>query len=103
MGGSGGGAAGELRDDERGDRVGLLRGQAPLLNRVVGDVPGTEHVLSAVDAAVSIDRQEPVLVLRQPVDRRAGEARERDREVDLDVASPGDATGGRARAARRGR
>ena len=46
--------------DVRGDRVGLLAGDAALLEREVGGVADGVYVGEAVDATIRIDRDEPV-------------------------------------------
>ena len=69
-----------------GGSVGELGGDAALLDREVGDVAGGVDVVEAADAPVRVDRDEAVERLRQPVEARAAQPRQRDDAVGLDPA-----------------
>jgi hypothetical protein len=74
------GAAGECL----GDSVGLLRGKSALFDREAGDVAGCVDVGELVNAAVSVGRDEAVVVLWDAENAQALEARECDGSLGLD-------------------
>ena len=74
----------DLSRDRLGDRVGLLGGEAAVLDRVRGRVAGGEDVGASVDAAVLVDGDEPVVVVRQPGDARADELGQGHDHVGMD-------------------
>ena len=55
------------RDCRRGG-IRLLGGDSALLDRKRGGVPGGPHALDVLDRAVHVDRDEAVLVLREPME-----------------------------------
>ena len=72
-----------------GDRVGLLAGQAALLDREVDGVSGGVDVGQPAHATAVVDRDEPVVVARHAEDARALEGRQRDDPFGLDALLPG--------------
>ena len=72
-----------------GDRLGggvrLLGGDPALLDREVGDVAGRPDVARPAYAPALVDRQEPLRIGRQALDRAAGQPRQGDDPVDLDA------------------
>ena len=77
----------ELGGDRLRGRVRLLSGDAALLDREVRDVTGRIDVAETIDARVGIDGDEAVERLRQPVEARCAQARQRDDAVDLQAAA----------------
>ncbi len=77
------------RGDRFGGRVGLLGGDAAVLEREVGGVAGGVHALDAAHLAVRVDRDEPVLGGRQPAHGGAVELGQRDHAIDLQAAVVG--------------
>ena len=75
----------KLRSKLAHDRVGLLRGDAPLFDREVGDVAGGIDVRCVVDEPVSIGAQEAVAVVLQSGDDGTAEARHRHDALGLDA------------------
>ena len=69
------------RSDHLGDGVGLLRGEASLLEREGGDVARGVDVVRAGGTAVPVHGDEPVRVGREPDHARADQERERDDSV----------------------
>ena len=84
-----------LGRDRLGRGVGLLGGEAALLDRPGRRVAGGEDVARAGDAAVLVDSDEALGIRRQAGDPRALQARERDHGVGGDQAP----VAGRERAA----
>ena len=75
-----------MRGDRLGGRVGLLGRDAALLDRERGDVAGGVDVDDVADAPVPVDGDEPVERLREAVEARAVQTRQRDDAIDLDPA-----------------
>ena len=79
-------SAPELGGDRLGRSVGELGGDAALLDREGGDVPGGVDVVDAADAAVRVDRDKAIDGLRQAVDAWAAQSRQGDNAVDVETA-----------------
>ena len=74
----------EPRADRVGDGVGLLGGEAAVLDREGGRVAGRVDVAGADHAQVLVDGQVPLVVVREPGDARADQLGQRDGEVGVD-------------------
>jgi hypothetical protein len=94
------------RRDRLGSAVGLLGGDAAVLDREIGGMAGGEHVLERADPAVRVDRNEPAArTAGHPGRRRPEQLGQRDHAVHLERPVAGmdrDVPGRGHRAVRRG-
>ena len=88
--------AAEVGGDRFGGRVGLLGGDAALLDREVGDVADGEGVGEAADPRVVVDRDEALGVVGERRQVAALQRRQADHGVGFEWFSPGTIPSGRA-------
>ena len=78
----------ELGQHRVGRGIGLLRGEASVLDREVRHVAGGVDVRHALDAGVLVDRDEVLLVARDAFDATAEDARQRDHVLGAPARRP---------------